>query len=70
MPSMQRQLHSRNPNRRTFFWPRSWLYFKKCVVQTLQGVVHKARHARGGGGPRRCDSLWQGRGPRACGVTL
>jgi len=23
------------------------------------GAVHKVRHARGGGGPRRCDSLWQ-----------
>ena len=22
-------------------------------------AVHKVRHARGGGGPRRCDSLWQ-----------
>ena len=21
------------------------------------GAVHKVRHARGGGGPRRCDSL-------------
>jgi len=25
-----------------------------------QGAVHKVRHARGVGGPRRCDSLWQG----------
>jgi len=22
------------------------------------GVVHEVRHARGGGDPRRCDSLW------------
>jgi len=38
----------------------------------LIGAVHKVRHARGGGGgPRRCDSLWQGGGgPRACDVTL
>jgi len=34
-------------------------------------AVHKVRHARGGGGPRRCDSLWQrGGGSRACDVTL
>ena len=25
-----------------------------------QGAVHKVRHARGGGGTRKCDSLWQG----------
>jgi len=24
------------------------------------GAVHKVRHTRGGGGSRRCDSLWQG----------
>ena len=31
--------------------------------QILQGAVHKVRHARvGEGGPRRCDSLWQGEG--------
>jgi len=29
------------------------------VLFTL-GAVHKVRYARGGGGPRRCDSLWQG----------
>ena len=26
-------------------------------VSFLQGAVHKVRHAQGGGGPRRCDSL-------------
>ena len=30
----------------------------------------KVRHARGGGGSRRCDSLWQREGSRACDVTL
>jgi len=25
-------------------------------------AVHKIRHTRGGGGPRRCDSLWQRQG--------
>ena len=29
------------------------------------GAVHKVRHARGGGGPRRCDSLWQGEGVKS-----
>ena len=28
----------------------------------VQGAVHKVRHARGGGGPRRCDSLTEGGG--------
>jgi len=27
-----------------------------------KGAVHKVRHARGGRGPRRCDSLWQREG--------
>ena len=26
------------------------------------GAVHKVRHARGGWGPKMCDSLWQGEG--------
>src|SRR6218665_3225984 len=31
----------------------------------------KVRHARGGGGPRRCVAVFdRGRGPRACGVTV
>ena len=30
----------------------------------VQGAVHKVRQARGGGGPRRCDSVWQGGGGR------
>jgi len=34
------------------------------------GAVHKVRHARGGRVPRRCDSLWQGEGSRACDATL
>jgi len=30
-------------------------------VKSLRyGAVHKVRHARAGGGPRRCDSLWEG----------
>jgi len=33
-------------------------------------AVHEVRHARGGGSPRRCDSLWQSEGSRACDVTL
>jgi len=28
------------------------------------GAVHKVRHAREGGGPRKCDSLWQRGGGR------
>src|SRR6218665_3020191 len=28
------------------------------LLKTI-GAVHKVRHARGGGGPRRCDSLRQ-----------
>ena len=34
------------------------------------GAIHKVRHARGGGGPRMCDSLWQGEGSRAYDVML
>ena len=30
------------------------------VISHRLGAVHKVRHARGG--PRRCDSLWQGEG--------
>ena len=34
------------------------------------GAVHKVRHAPGGGGVRKCDSLWQGGGGQAmCDVT-
>ena len=36
---------------------------------SAMGAVHKVRHARGGGGPRGCDSLWQKEeDPRACDV--
>jgi len=42
-------------------WTKHFIFAK--------GAVHKVRRARGGGGPRRCDSLWQG-GSRACDVTL
>jgi len=36
--------------------PNSVLNLRPCIHH--YGVVHKVRHARGG--PRRCDSLWQG----------
>jgi len=29
---------------------------RKCTEDAL-GAVHNVRYARGGGGPRRCDSL-------------
>ena len=35
-----------------------------------QGPSIKYVTLEGEGGPRRCDSLWQGRGSRACEVTL
>ena len=31
---------------------------KRCTIWAF----HKVRHTRGGGGPRRCDSLRQGEG--------
>jgi len=43
---------------------------RDLIVLAAIGAVHKVRHARRGGGPRTCDSFWQGRGSRACDVTL
>ena len=33
-----------------------------CLRAKIVGTAHKVRHARGGGGPRKFDSLKQGEG--------
>jgi len=52
------QLIANVPKLSSFFVP----------LVTVKGAVHKVRHARLGGGPRRCVRV--GGGPRACDVTL
>jgi len=37
-------------------YPRPWTQ-KTATYPKLLRAVHKVRHARGGGGPRKCDSL-------------
>jgi len=49
-----------SPIRRTTSFNQTSIISFHFSLLTYLGVVHKVRHARGGGGPIRCDSLWQG----------
>jgi len=53
-----------------FHATRAIIGYLDAFAVMIIGTVHKVRHARRGGGPRRCDSLWQGEESRWCDVKL